>query len=124
MLTVRSFMRFLRSRSQAKAWLPTRRSSCNLHGTSWSFMVKNRSELEEVVERFAAAVGRRRGRWRRPRLALDGATSREQRAVIGRVLRTHASADDLAALECRARIERVTLIPRMLVHTALAALAQ
>src|SRR5688572_6795214 len=51
--------------------------------------VETALELEQIVEGLAAAAGRRRRRRRRARLAFDNLTRREQRAIIGRVFRTH-----------------------------------
>jgi len=76
-------------------------------------------ELEQVVERLTAA-----GRRRRTRFALDRVAGREQRARVGRILRTHSSTNDLPALECRARIERLALNTGVKINTALATLAE
>jgi hypothetical protein len=62
-------------------------------------------ELEQVVERLAAAVGWRRRRGCRSGFALDRLARSEQRALVGGVFRTHSRTNDLTALERRSWIE-------------------
>src|SRR5688572_30658655 len=73
--------------------------------------------FEEIIERFARAVGRL-GLRLRMRLALDGDARREQLARIPRVLRRDAREDCLRAFEPLPCVERLALRARTEVRAA------
>src|SRR5687768_5462083 len=84
------------------------------------------SELEEIVEglfRAARLLGIVVLAWGRGGLALPGCSSREVLALVGDVLRRHASGEPDRALEGRAGIEVHALHARAQVDLALRALA-